>query len=260
MTRAPHGFSLVELLVAMAVMVTVTGALMSLVLAGESIARAQPEAADLQQRARVALQTLGAELALAGAGLDQGPQAGALAQFFPPIAPSIDGGVTLWYVSSREAQATLGAALAPGETDAAIQNAGNCPASDPACAFTQGTTAIVFDTQGCRDVLRIDAVTSASLRLHALPRGCQYRPGAAIAQAEVRTYRVDAVTRQLLRRDEATGTSLPVLDNVASMSVEYFDAARRVRVTLRFSPATPMPAVPDLVIAYDVMPPNLQGR
>src|SRR5258705_1353759 len=110
MTR-DAGFSLIELLVAMAVMVSVSGALLSLILAGVSIARRQPEAADLQQRARIALQTLGAELALAGAGLDRGPSAGPLAQFFAPIGPSGDGGITLWYVSGREAQTTLACAL-----------------------------------------------------------------------------------------------------------------------------------------------------
>ena len=51
MTLRTSGFSLVELLIAMAVMVTFAGALMSLVLAGESIARMQPEAADVQHAA-----------------------------------------------------------------------------------------------------------------------------------------------------------------------------------------------------------------
>jgi len=260
MRRRAGGFSLVELLLAMAVMVTFTSALMSLILAGQSIARLQPEAADVQQRARIALQTLGAELALAGAGLDRGPQAGALAQYFPPIEPSPDGGLTIWYLSGRAAQTTLAAPLAQGATDAPIQNAGPCPAPDSGCAFTQASTAIVFDAHGCRDVLRIDAVTPTSLQVRAGARGCDYAPGAAIAQGEVRTYRVDPGTRQLLRRDEATGLTVPVLDHVTAMTVEYLDGGRRVRVTLRLAAATPNPLVPDLEISCDVRPPNLQGR
>ena len=254
------GFSLVELLIAMAVMVTFSSALMSLLLAGQSIARMQPEAADVQQRARIALQTLGAELALAGAGLDRGPQAGALAQYFPPVGPSSDGGITIWYISGREAQTTLAAPLVQGATEAPIQHAAHCPASDPGCAFTPASTAIVFDGHGCRDVLRIDEVTATSLQVRAGSRACGYAQGAAIAQGEVRTYRVDPGTRQLLRRDEATGISVPVLDNVTAMSVEYLDGGRRVRVTLRLAAATPNPLVPDLAIVYDVRPPNLQGR
>src|SRR5215208_727590 len=107
-----------ELLIAMAIMVMFGGTLLSLVLAGASIARMQPEAADVQQRARIALQVLGSELALAGAGLDRGPAAGPLAQFFAPVTPSADGGLTIWYVSGRGAQATLAVPLGPGETEA----------------------------------------------------------------------------------------------------------------------------------------------
>ena len=96
MTRRADGFSLIELLIAMAIMIVFGGALLSLVRAGESMARMQPEAADVQQRARIALQVLGSELAFAGAGLDRGPLAGPLAQFFAPAAPSADGGITIW--------------------------------------------------------------------------------------------------------------------------------------------------------------------
>jgi hypothetical protein len=91
-------------------------------------------------------------------------------------------------------------------------------------------------------------------------RGCSYAAGAAVAQGEVRTYRVDAGTRQLLRRDEATGGTVPVLDNVAAMAVEYLDGGRRLRVTLRLAPATPDPRVPEFEVSCDVRPPNLQPR
>jgi prepilin-type N-terminal cleavage/methylation domain-containing protein len=248
MTRRSGGFTLIEILIAMALMVTFSGAMMSMILAGQSIARMQPEAADVQQRARVVLQTLGAELALAGAGLDRGPQAGPLAQYFPPVGPSADGGITIWYVSSRWAQTTLAGPLAPGATDALIQNA----------AFSPASTGIVFDTHGCHDVLRIDAATPAWLQVRAGSRACSYAAGDAIAQGEVRTYRVDAGTRQLLRRDEATGGSVPVLDNVAAMAVEFLDGGRRIRVTLRLAPATPDPRVPEFEVSCDVRPPNLQ--
>lgn len=247
-TQRSRGFTLVEILIAMAVMVTFGGALMSLIVAGQSMARVQPEAADVQQRARVVLQTLGAELALAGAGLDRGSQAGPLAQYFPPVGPSADGGLTIWYVSSRQVQTALAGPLVAGATDAIIQDA----------AFSPASTGIVFDAHGCHDVLRIEAAGPTWLQLRAASRGCGYAAGDAIAQAEVRTYRVDAATRQLLRRDEATGGSVPVLDNVAAMAVEYLEGGRRIRVTLRLAPATPDPRVPEFEVSCDVMPPNLQ--
>jgi hypothetical protein len=86
-----------------------------------------------------------------------------------------------------------------------------------------------------------------------------YAPGAALAQGEVRTYRVDPASRQLLRRDEATGASVPLLDNVLGMDVEYLDAGRHIRLTLRLSPAIANPLVPPFEVSCDVRPPNLQG-
>jgi type II secretory pathway pseudopilin PulG len=244
------GFSLVELLIAMAMMVAFGSVVMALIMAGQSMARMQPEAADLQQRARVALQTLGAELAVAGAGFDRGPLAGPLALYFPPVAPSADGGVTLWYIAGREAQTTLAAPFPQGATDLFVEST---------AAFNAASTAIVIDGHGCRDLLRIDAVTSTSLQIRPGVRGCDYGLGAAIGQGEVRTYRVDPATRQLLRRDEATGSTVPVLDHVTAMSIEYLDGGRRVRMTVRLAAAASEPLVSALDFSLDVMPANLQG-
>lgn len=251
MKGASVGFSLVELLMAMALMVAFGGTLVSLIVAGQSMARMQPEAADLQQRARIALRTLGAELAIAGAGLDRGPRAGPLAQYFAPVVPSADGGITLWYASSREAQTALTAPLAPGDTLAMVEDA---------AALTQASTAIIFNGEGCRDLLRVDDVAPPLLQVRAGSRTCPYQAGASVAQGEVRTYRVDTAARQLLRRDEATGSTVPVLDHVTAMRVDYLDGGRRVRITLRLASALGNPLVPDLQVTCDVLPPNLQGR
>lgn len=243
------GFSLVELLIAMAMMVTFSTVLMSLVLAGQSMARMQPEAADVQQRGRIALQTIGAELAFAGAGLDRGSLAGPLAQYFPPVLPSADDGITLWYISGRVAQTPLVAPFAQGTTDMFVESVDG---------FSGGRTAIVLDGHGCHDVLRVDAVSAIALTVRAGVRTCAYGTDAVVAQGEVRTYRVDPATRQLLRRDEATGTTVPVMDNVTAMTVEYLDGGRRLRLTLRLAAALSDPRLPALDIAYDVMPANLQ--
>jgi prepilin-type N-terminal cleavage/methylation domain-containing protein len=267
------GFSLVEVLIAMALMVTFTGAVMRLVLSGQTIARVQPEAADQQQRTRVALQSLAQDVARAGSGLDAGPYAGSLQQFFAALTPSGDGGVTIWYVSSRETQATLASGAGAGTGELTLAANRICPAGQSACAFSPASTGILFDAGGCHDVLRIDAAGASALQLRAPPAACTYPPGSAVAQGEVRTYHVNVAARQLLRRDEATGIDLPVLDGVDAMTVDYYDdaassnpapidpvisprAIRRVRITLRFG-ANARGAVPDLVVFLDVAPVNL---
>ena len=247
------GFSLVELLMAMALMGAVSGGFMTLILAGGSIARAQPETWDVHQRARIAMQTLGAELTLAGAGPDRGPHRGPLMLSFPPVEIGADGSLTIWYATREGGQATLASALPAGAAQGAIANAGDCPAARPACAFTAGATAILFEPGGARDVLRIDDAGDLSLTFRTGPQSA-YSAGASIAEGEVRNYRVDATARQLLRRDEATGASLPVVDGVTSMSADLLEDGRIVRVTLRLASATP---ASDLVITFDVLMPNL---
>jgi hypothetical protein len=250
--------SLLELLIGMAITLSTGGALLSLVVTGQSIARVQPESADLQQRARIATQVLSTELSRAGAGPDAGALAGPLALRFAPALPSPDGGLTIWYVSDGPAQGTLAAPLAPDALAAAI--ALDASYASASCGFVPDTTALIFDNSGCHDLARIEAAASGGLVLAAAtPRACAYGAGAAIAQGEVRTFRVDPVARQLLRRDEATGISVPVSDNVASMGVEYLDAGTRLRVTLRFVPAL-LRQVPDLAVSFDARPPNLQAR
>jgi hypothetical protein len=267
--------SLVETLVSMALSVAVSGAVLSLVAAGQTIARTQPEAADLQQRARVARQTLGNELRNAGAGMDRGSLAGPLVRHFPPIVPSADG-VTIWTATSPNAQGTVRTTAAPGATTVALDDAVGCASGAAACAFAPDATAIAFTPSGCRTVMRLAATAGDVLHLAAPLAGCLLDPGSAVAEGTVRTYRVDPIAHQLIRTDEAIGSSAPVLDGIAAMTVAYFaDAAglsviggtddaelrrvRRVRITLRFVASNPLLHVPDLTVAVDAAPPNLEG-
>ena len=66
--RPEAGYSLIEMLVSTAIMLVVTGAVFSLVNPAQGTSRVQPEFADMQQRARVAADTLFRDLVMAGAG------------------------------------------------------------------------------------------------------------------------------------------------------------------------------------------------
>jgi type II secretory pathway pseudopilin PulG len=268
--------TLLETLVSMALSVAVSGAVLSLVAAGQTIARTQPEISDLQQRARVALQTLGRELRDAGAGMDRGALAGTLARYFPPVTPSADGGITIWKTTNRYAQAAVRTAAQPGATAVALDDNPGCPTGAAACAFAPDANAIAFTPAGCRTTVRLAGTAGDVLQLASPLVDCALDPGAGIAEGSVRTYRVDGAARQLIRRDEATGSSAPVLDGVAAMTVTYYgDAAgtiviggtddaelrrvRRVRVTLRFAAMNPLLRIPDLTVGVDAAPRNLEG-
>ena len=72
------GFTILETLLALLLTSLVAGAALLLLVPGESAVQAQPEAADLQERARGSADALIRDLDMAGAGIDLGPAAGSL--------------------------------------------------------------------------------------------------------------------------------------------------------------------------------------
>jgi hypothetical protein len=124
--------------------------------------------------------------------------------------------------------------------------------------------------------MRIEAIAGDVLQLASPLSGCALDESAVVAEGSVHTYRVDPLTRQLIRRDEATGSSNPMVDGVAAMTQAYFAdpagvdpvtgsddgelmRARRVRVTLRFVAANPVLHIADFTVTIDVTPVNLSG-
>src|SRR5919107_955 len=81
------GYSIIELLVSTAIMITVTGAIFGLMNPAQGNAQTQPEVADMQQRMRVGNDVLFKELVMAGAGPYQGSVTGSLVRYFAPVLP-----------------------------------------------------------------------------------------------------------------------------------------------------------------------------
>src|SRR3954471_19830854 len=89
--RREHGFSLLEVLVAMTVMLTVTGAVFSLMNPAQGSFAVEPEVSDMQQRLRVGADTLYKDLVMAGNGAYQGSMSGSLMYMFAPVMPFRQG-------------------------------------------------------------------------------------------------------------------------------------------------------------------------
>src|SRR6478672_12470831 len=85
--RSDAGYTLIELLVSTAIMITVTGAIFSLMNPAQGNAQTQPEVADMQQRMRIGNETLFKEMMMAGAGPYQGNITGSLVKYFAPVLP-----------------------------------------------------------------------------------------------------------------------------------------------------------------------------
>lgn len=246
MTRLPErGFSLVELLLASAMVVVLGWSVIVLIHPARSAFRLEPEAADLQQRLRVGIDALARDLASAGAGLDWGDETGPLTRALAPVLPfrvgrrdsDPDRGVffrpdvlTIIYVPTTAAQARL-REPAGRESALPVDPIPGCPLGDLLCGFRVGMDALVWDRRGRWDLFRIthaDASTGL-LRYEEEPLTGAYQAAANLAEIVVRTYwlRPDAnagADGRLYRYDGHL-TEAEVVDQVRGFRIEYFGDA-----------------------------------
>ena len=230
------GYSLIELLVASAIMLTVTGAIFGLMNPSQGVAQAQPEVADLQQRMRVAQDTLFRELVMVGAGVYQGPVTGSLINFFAPIVPrrlGLAGSdpatvfrpdyMTISYIPTTYSQTTISDPMPPNSAELKVRDQPNCPKGQELCGFKQGMIVIVFDSTGHFDTFEITNVQDSAGHLQHRNQNLnhQYNTGASVTQVVSYTYYRDAATNRLMRYDLAA-TETPLVDNVVDLQFSYF--------------------------------------
>jgi len=244
-TRSTYGFTLVELLVAMALTLLITSAIVALAIGAERLARTQTRMIDAQQRARVVAEMIGRDLRLAGAGVDRGPMVGALTQAVPAIWPRRLGRqradpatsarpdvIAIFYVPDSIVQTSLGDAYVPALGRVVL---GPC-ATGAACRMARGTSLLVWDPSGRAELLGVLGGTDGLFDVRSLGVTAGAQPmGATVAELVVRTYYFDAAASQL-RLYDADGSDQPVVDEVAGLSVEYFG-----------DPNPPWPGGPTLV-------------
>jgi prepilin-type N-terminal cleavage/methylation domain-containing protein len=230
------GFSLIELLVALLIASIVAGAALAVAAAHVGMARTQPMAIDLQQRARVGIDLLYRDLYMAGAGMAYGPQPGPLRRVFAPIVPRRMGlqsadaptiaradAITLMFVPGTRAQSALRQPLGAGSSDLFIEHGPQCPAADLLCALAAGASVVVFDDAGHFDFFTV--TSTAGDVAHVRPwqpnhSSYAYPAGAAVSEAESHTYYFDAKNRQL-RHFDGYLTDIPVVDEVVGVAFDY---------------------------------------
>ena len=244
MTPGQAGYSLIEMIVAMAIMLVVVGGIFSLTTPSQGAFRVQPAVLDMQQRMRVAVDMLQKDLLMAGAGSYSGSARraaslpGALIDFFAPVLPYRTGlvgsdpargvsyrsdAMTVVYVPPTASQTTISAALPPASSEIRLTALPGCPIQDPACGFAERQTIVVFDDTGARDTFVITGVQQATLRVQHRDqvRVKTYDRGAFIAQVETHTYYRDDATDQL-RHYDGTRSDLPMVDDVVGLAFRYF--------------------------------------
>jgi hypothetical protein len=242
-SHSESGFSLVESIVAMGLMVIVTVAVFDLANPATTTSQTQPEVVDMQQRARVASDMLFRDLFMAGAGVYSGPQTGSLNSFFAPVIPRKMGrlsydnwdvarqdAVTITYIPNTYSQTTIRDAMPHPSAELKVEPMPNCPVNDKLCGFKKDMTLLIFDKEGHFDFFTVTEVQidSAHLQHNQGMLSYPYQPGAIVTQAEMHTYYFDANAKQLRHYDGAD-RDVPVVDNVTGIIFEYFGTAEPPR-------------------------------
>ncbi|HEY7446732.1 MAG TPA: hypothetical protein VH702_01210, partial [Vicinamibacterales bacterium] len=169
-----EGFTFVELVTALAIMMTVTAAIFSLMNPAHGVFKRQPRLSEMQQRLRVSVDTLYKDLVMAGAGVETGSTVGSLGSYFAPVLPFRRGpmapdppgtfrhdAISILYVPSSSSQGTTSLAMAAPDGDVPMNSQVGCPVAEPLCRFKVGTTAVVFDASGAHDTFRITGIVNA---------------------------------------------------------------------------------------------------
>ena len=245
------GFTLVELLVAMAITLVVTAAALALARPAHDAFQVQPETADLQQRARVGIDALQRDLLMAGAGMYAAGAVGPLHHMLAPVMPyrAFGGGsdaargtffradaISLLFVPSTASQTTLGAPMLPGSLGITVEHPATCPVATVTqiCGFAAGDQLLVFDDASAWNVFTVDRVDAgASLTLRGLPPERGFLMAANVAEARAVTYslRADPTSGvfQLVRSDGGDPAQ-PLLDHVVALEFRYFGDPQPPRV------------------------------
>ena len=250
--RHERGFSIIEMLIATTIMMAVTAATFGLMNPAHGMFVAQPEVSDMQQRLRIAVDTLKKDLLMAGAGTYSGNnKLGSLGQYVATILPDREGNVTpdppgtfkctttfcssldasdtitLLYVPPTSAQTTIRDAMPANSAELKVNAQSGCPLSDVLCGFREGMQVMIFDETGTSDIFSVTRVQTEALHLQHRGQDLSksYAANTYITQIAAATYwlKTDTVaeTYQLMRYD-GYQTDVPIAENIVGMAFEYF--------------------------------------
>jgi prepilin-type N-terminal cleavage/methylation domain-containing protein len=242
------GFTLIEMMIATMIMISVTAAVFTVMNPAQGTYQAQPEVSDMQQRMRVGVDVLTKDIVMAGAGVYMGASSGNLSNYFAPLMPYRVGDVgddpaagvfyradtlSLMYVPPTSAQTGVNKAMGSGNSQELDVDAQlNCGPDKQTrlCGFKEGMRVLIMDADGTWDYTTITNVQDAALHLqHSGKLSGGYDSGSAvITEVAAHTYylKTDLTTNtfQLMHYDgtSQTGADTPIVDNVVKLQFSYY--------------------------------------
>ena len=236
--RSQVGFTIVEMMIAVTVMMAVTGAIFQILNPAQGTFQAQPEVSDMQQRMRVGVDTLQKDLVMAGAGAYQGATTGALVYNFAPIMPYKFGGnveapvndaISLIYVPTTPAVTSITKSMPSNSAEIKVADIAQCTGTGQGqlCGFKTGMRVLIYDAKGHWDTFTITHVQDAAGHIQHQGQDLSYSfgPDSAVSQVMTQSYylKSDAGTNtyQLMYYD-GYQTDAPVVDNVVKLEFSYY--------------------------------------
>lgn len=213
-----RGFTVLELLVALAIVMSIAGVLAQVVQPARAAFDRVPAELDLQQRGRTAIDVISQALRSAVTPV------AADGATMTVIVPIVDG-----------AQGVLAADQAGAGTLIALSTT-PCPNIKDVCGFTPGMSAVIVDGSGQSEVFVVASTTPGSRTLTAnrsLSR--PYSGGSAVIEIDQYTFSLASQadgTRSLIR-ETAAGAVQPMVDFVTSLSFTVTDQQVDVSVTIQ---------------------------
>jgi hypothetical protein len=236
--RDDSGFSYVEVLIALTILLAAMGPMLQIAASGQRLARSHGEATDLHQRVRVAAEKLRQDVARAGAGAIRGPVADSLSRHLAPLVPARTGArapdpplsafvdrLSILYAANGAWPAPLTVDMANVSDAVPIGAAPGCPAAG-LCGFAEGTRALIMDTRDVGAGHDLFTVTGVAGELaHDPPNPPLHRPylaGSSVVVPVVqRVYYLDRAGRRLMLYD-GYQSDMPLIDHVVDLRFAYF--------------------------------------
>lgn len=229
------GFSLVELLVALAVCSIISAAIGAMVPPSRAAFEQTPAALELQQRGRTAIDAVAQAVRSAG-----------ITDAVPPMvfsAPDPSGErFTRLLAIARALHAAEGRLDSDqqGSSGDLMLSEWACPAVNDVCGFTPGASVVIADGAGTFDLFTVAATNNTLNSLSSSVSFARpYPAGSLIVEVDAFTFRLDAQPdgSKTLVRETVAGAIQPIADHVAGLSFLASGARLEVNLTLQAIPS-----------------------
>lgn len=228
---AQGGFSLVELLVALAICTLISAAVGAIVPASRAVFEKTPAALELEQRGRTAIDAIAQAVRSAG-----------IRNVVPPLVlsapdPSGERFTRLLAIARtlHPAEGTL-AADQQGSSGDLLLSELSCPEVSDVCGFTRGASVVIADGLGRFDLFTVVATNKGLNSVSGSKAFAEpYPAGSLLIEVDAYTFRLDPQPdgSKTLVRETVAGAIQPIVDHVTDLTFLASGAQLEVNVSLR---------------------------